>query len=91
MLPTDPWIMFTMFLSAAFPIAGLYLAYRLVRAFERRAANRSAIASLEDRILRLEESMQHHSTEMDKVVDAQQLTTRLLAERPSQIPTRAAP
>lgn len=68
-----PWILML--------VGGFYLGLRLVRAFERRAGARSEIAQLEERTLRLEENLSAMSERLDRVVDGQEFTSRLLAER----------
>jgi hypothetical protein len=59
----------------------LYLGLRAVRAFERRAASRREMEELEERMLRLEESLGTMGERMDRLRDGQEFTTRLLAER----------
>ena len=72
-LAYTPWLLMI--------VGGFYLGLRLVRAFERRAGARAEIAQLEERQLRLEESLAAVSERLERVADGQEFTTRLLADR----------
>jgi hypothetical protein len=72
-LAYTPWLLMI--------VGGFYLGLRLVRAVERRAGARAAIAQLEERQLRLEESLAAVSERLERVADGQEFTTRLLADR----------
>lgn len=62
-------------------IGGFYLGLRLVRALERRAGAHTAIAQLEERTLRLEESLAAMGERLDRLADGQDFTARLLSDR----------
>ncbi len=72
-LAYTPWILTL--------LGGFYLGLRLVRAFERRAGARAEMAQLEERQLRLEESLTAMSERLERIADGQEFTTRLLADR----------
>jgi hypothetical protein len=68
-------------LSLLIPVGLLYLGYRFVRAHERRAVGSDRTAELNERILRLEERLESVANDMEKMLESQQFTTKLLSER----------
>jgi hypothetical protein len=61
--------------------AAFYLGLRVVRAFERRAGATAEVAALQERVLRLEETVGTLSTELERVAEGSEFTARLLEER----------
>jgi hypothetical protein len=61
----------------------IYLGLRFVRGSERRGPSGKELADLTDRVGRLEESLSSMSSEMQRIAEAEQFTTRLLQERKS--------
>lgn len=73
LLACAPWI---------FGLSGVfYLGLRAVRALERRATGRTEMAGLEERTLRLEESVSSLSDQLQQLSDGQEFTAKLLGER----------
>lgn len=68
------------------PGGAFYLLLRLVRAFERRSVARDEMATLEARILQLEEHVSALTEQLDQLAEGQRFTTRVLAERPASNP-----
>jgi hypothetical protein len=68
-------------LNVAFWGIVLYLAVRLIRAFERRAAGRAEIAELRDRVSRVEDELGSATAALDQLKDTQRFTTQLLTDR----------
>ncbi len=62
---------------------GFYVAIRFIRAFETRGrgGDADAIEALGQRLLRLEETMEAMGTQLERVSEAQQFTTKLLTEK----------
>jgi hypothetical protein len=86
MAPFEALVVYLIFglLSLLLPVGLLYLGYRFVRAQERRVASPDRTAELNERILRMEERLEAVAGDMEKLVESQQFTTRLLAERPGK-------
>ncbi len=61
--------------------AAFYLGLRVVRAFERRSAATAELVALQERLSRLEETVGGVSNQVERLVDGQEFTTRLLNER----------
>jgi len=68
-----PWLLG---LSGAF-----YLGLRAVRALERRAGSRKELEEVQERLLRLEDTVSGLTDQMTKLADGQEFTTRLLSQR----------
>ena len=66
----------------------LYLGGRYARALERRNAGRGELVEIQDRLLRLEESVADVSRDIERVAEGQSFTTRVLADRgrPAEVP-----
>jgi hypothetical protein len=62
-------------------VLALYLAFRFVRAFERRGGERNELEALRSRIAQLEEDLARNSATIAEIEEGQRFTTRLLAER----------
>ncbi|MGH7500359.1 MAG: hypothetical protein ACREL7_01245 [Longimicrobiales bacterium] len=60
---------------------GIALAVRFLRAYEKRGNDRGEIADLREKLTRLEESIEGVTSQVQRVAEAQQFTTRLLTER----------
>jgi hypothetical protein len=58
-----------------------YLGLRFVRAAEMRGHSRTELSELSDRIARLEDALAGLATEVQRISDAEQFTSRLLQER----------
>ena len=82
-----PWFMFLSlvlyYLGAA---AALYVAFRFVRAFERRGVDRAELEAVRARLLQLEDEAARTAAEVKELEEAHQFTTRLLTERPGGAP-----
>ena len=78
-----PWGMFVLaYAPWLLAISGaFYLGLRGVRALERRSQARAEMASLEERLLRLEESMATMTDRLERLAEGQEFTSRLLARR----------
>lgn len=68
--------------------SGVYLGLRYVRALEGRNASRTEFAQLRERVLLLEDSLSSVAVDLEKVVEGQQFTSQLLAERSASSGTR---
>lgn len=60
---------------------GFYLGLRAVRAMERRSSARKELDALNERTLRLEESISEVNEKLGRLADSQEFTTRLLADK----------
>lgn len=76
-----PFVLLPMIFWLAILGGGFYLAARFIRAFEQRGANRGELEELRERLRRLEETSESIGTEVQRLDEAQQFTTRLLTER----------
>lgn len=61
--------------------AAVYLGLRFTRASEKRGHSRIELADLGDRVARLEDALASLATEVQRISDAEQFTSRLLEER----------
>jgi hypothetical protein len=69
--------------------AAVYLGLRLTRASELRGRSQTELSELSDRVVRLEDALASLATEVQRIADAEQFTSRLLQERTaSQSPMR---
>jgi hypothetical protein len=86
--PLESLVMFLVFglFSLLLPVGLLYLGYRFVRAHERRAVGSDRTTELNERILRLEERLESVAGDMEKLLESQQFTTKLLSERAGRNP-----
>lgn len=60
---------------------GGYLAWRAVRALERRNAPATDVLALQERVEQLEQQLDTQSAELRRLAEGQQFTERLLADR----------
>lgn len=67
---------------------GGYLAWRAVRALERRNAPAPDVLALQERVDQLEQQLDVQSAELRRLAEGQQFTERLLADRTSAPPSR---
>ena len=66
--------------------AALYIAFRFVRAFERRGVDRAELEALRSQVAMLEDAVDRSTRTVERLEDGQQFTTRLLMERASGAP-----
>ena len=66
--------------------AALYVAFRFVRAFERRGVDRAELAAVQARLAEVEAEVSRSAAEVRALEDGHRFTTRLLAERGSGPP-----
>ena len=82
-------------LSEAAPYAmlggGGYLAWRFVRAYERRAAPPDQVAALTNRVRMLEDGMDLVEDRVERLDEVQRFTTRVLAGHVEQGPREVGP
>jgi len=72
--------------------AAVYLGLRLTRASELRGRSQTELSELSDRVVRLEDALASLATEVQRISDAEQFTSRLLQERTaSRSPMRPGP
>ena len=80
-------------LSEATPYAvfagGGYLAWRFVRAYERRATAPDQLLALAERLRMLEDGMDHIEDRVERLDDVQRFTTRVLAGHVANAPREA--
>jgi hypothetical protein len=62
---------------------GFYFVRRYIRAVERRAGSEVVLATLSERLLRVEEALEATRTELSRLEEGHEFTQRLLAERSS--------
>lgn len=62
----------------------VYLGLRFTRAAERRGHSRTELTELGDRVARIEDALASLATEVQRISDAEQFTSRLLHERSAQ-------
>ena len=60
---------------------GFYLAFRFLRAFEARNGNRDEIENLRGRLARIEDSVESMGVNFERILEAQEFTTKLLSDR----------
>jgi hypothetical protein len=73
---------------------GGYLVIRFIRAYERRNSGvmeGKELVELRERLMRLEDSLESMSNQMQRLSDAQQFTTRLLEGRTETPPPGGVP
>ena len=68
---------------------GVYLGVRYLRVLERRNASRSEIATLQERVLQLEEGLSRVAGEVEAVSEGQHFTAHLLGDRAAVAAARA--
>ena len=78
-----PFIFMTLPMLFGLGIMGsaFYLGFRFLRAFEARGGNRTELEELRSRLARIEESMESMGTDVERIAEAQQFTTKLLGDR----------
>jgi len=82
-----PWFMFLpLVLYYVGGAAALYVAFRFVRAFERRGVDRAELEAVRARLAQLEEAAAQTAAEVQELEEGHRFTTRLLAERPGGPP-----
>jgi hypothetical protein len=59
---------------------GFYIGLRLVRAIERRGADRKELQELQEQILRLEEGLDSMTRDVDRLSEEQRFTMKLLSK-----------
>lgn len=74
-------MLFVMALYVVIPVLVISLAYRFVRAYERRGTARDADRQLADRVAALEDQVARLTQEHERLADGQQFTNALLASR----------
>ncbi len=67
---------------------GGYLAWRAVRALERRTTPAADVVALQERVEQLEQQLDTQSAELRRLAEGQQFTERLLADRSGLPPSR---
>jgi hypothetical protein len=77
-----PFLILPMVFWMVILVGGFQLASRLVRAYEQRSAGGSNTGALQERVARLEESLESMNVQLNRLAEAQQFTTRLLEGRP---------
>jgi hypothetical protein len=65
-------------------LGALFLGFRAVRAFERRAIPTVEMSALRDRLQQLEDVVAEQGEELKRVTDGQRFAERLLADRSSK-------
>jgi hypothetical protein len=66
--------------------AALYIAFRFVRAFERRGVDRAELEALRSQVAMLEDAVDRSTRTVERLEEGQLFTTRLLAERAGGAP-----
>jgi hypothetical protein len=69
------------FLIFAVPIGVVYVGWRFLRAYEKRAVGGRERAALEERVLSLEDTVRSLTQQIEHLGEQQRFTTRLLGER----------
>lgn len=80
-----PYLLGEMTPYAAIGGAG-YLAWRFVRAYERRGATPDQLSALTDRVRMLEDVMDHVEDRIERADEVQRFTTRVLAGHVANTP-----
>lgn len=80
-MPPILWAFMSLFFWLAIIGGGFALAFRFVRAFERRGSDPRELTELREKVSRLEDSLESVTHQIERVSEAQQFTTRLLTER----------
>lgn len=78
-----PFLILPMVFWLVILVGGFSLAARLVRAYEQKSAGGSRVDALQERVSRLEETLESVNVQLNRLAEAQQFTTKLLEGKPT--------